>query len=315
VYCAKVVAAGDDKAECPKLWKFLIKGKCSAFRYDPVKHELMLNPDAITPKQKDDEKTPESPEPPTVPDPPEPPTVSTPPEPPTAPELPQPPTIPVPPELPTIPAPPVFPKRPVRPVPPMPPRPPVLPKSLNFTPSAIAPVPPLSIDKSNAADSDADNPDKETKSKWEQKMESFYTDEEKVLWAKSTLKEFEDIEDLVKVYEIGAGLYAKKETIRNRTWIHDLFDDTGLHYHIEIEGKSQGKQFAETQVIYVKPEDKDLAFFLIMKFNQSEFVKPEFSPEIVTQNMVDGIPQKQCQSCNEEIDFDFHTCPHCKSAV
>jgi len=293
-YCKKNASVGIGEVDCSKLEGFLAKGKCRSFKYDPDMHNLVLDPVVITRKPEDDKQPPVLPEKPVIPD------------------LPLP---PVPPKAPVPPVPPTPPTPPIPPVPPAPPKPPIPPKSLDFNPTPIAPVPSLNIGDSSTTDQNAANIDKKPKSKWEQKMDSFYTDEEKKLWAKSTLHVDDDIEDLFKVYEIGAGLFAKKETIRNRIWIHDLFDDNGIRYHIEIDGKSQGKQLAEFQSIYIRPEDKEIAVFLIMKFNNTKFEKPEYSPEIATQNMVDGVPQKKCLSCNEEIDFDYHTCPHCKSKV
>jgi hypothetical protein len=140
-------------------------------------------------------------------------------------------------------------------------------------------------------------------------------DKGKDILAKSTLITDYGLEGLIKVFEVGAGIYATKETIKNRIWIHDLFDDNGIEYYIEMELKNQGKQLAEVQSIYVRPEEKENASFLIWSFSKGEFVKPEYTPDVTTQTMVDGIPQKQCGNCKEEIDFDYHTCPHCKTAV
>jgi hypothetical protein len=138
---------------------------------------------------------------------------------------------------------------------------------------------------------------------------------EEVLLAKSTLITDGEIESLIKVFEVNTDVTADKDKIKNRTWIHDLFDDNGIEYHIETELKNKGRQIIETQSIYVRPEEKDDAFFLISKFNKAEFEPPELSPDVTTQTMVDGVPQKQCTNCNEEIDFDYHKCPHCKAAV
>jgi len=279
VYCKKNPSAEDGNTnKCRKLRKFLDKGKCSAFRYDPDKHSLMLNPIAVTPES------------PVLPDPPKPP----------KPSKPQ--------DFPNMP------KPPVSPIPPIAPKPPVFHKPLNFNPPPIAPVPPLNQEKSNNTDYSDAKADREAKSKWEQKLESVYSEEEKELWAKPTLITDCGTEGLIKVFEVSVGAYAKKETIRNRTWIHDIFDDNGVEYYIEMELKHQGKQSAEVQSIYVRPEEKDNASFLIWTFSKADFVAPEYTPDVATQNMVDGIPQKQCMSCGEEIDFDYHTCPYCKAA-
>jgi len=138
---------------------------------------------------------------------------------------------------------------------------------------------------------------------------------EKESQAKSTLNVDGGVEGLVKVFEVTTSISEKDETIKKRTWIHELFDDNGIEYGIETEFKNKGREVNEVQSIYVRPEEKEDALFLIWKFNKAEFVAPEYSPDVTTQNVVDGIPQKQCSNCNEEIDFDYHTCPHCKTAV
>jgi len=140
-------------------------------------------------------------------------------------------------------------------------------------------------------------------------------EEEKGLQATSTLIADGGIEGLIKVFEVRTGVNSKDETTKKRTWIHDLFDDNGIEYHIETEFETQGRQVNEVQSIFVRPEELNDARFLISNFNNAVFITPEYSPDITTQTMVDGIPQKQCTNCNEEIDFDYHTCPHCKTAV
>jgi len=226
-YCKKNPSAEDGDIKCRKLQKFLDKGKCSAFRYDPVKHKLILNPVAVTPPPPEPSVTPEK----------------------------------------------------------------------------------------DASAHNTVTQDEKTDEEQVQQADRFFTEDEKKLWAKPTLITDCETEGLIKVFEVSAGTYAKKETIRNRIWIHDIFDDNGIEYYIEMELKHQGKQFAEVQSIYVRPEDKENALFLIWTFSKADFVAPEYTPDVATQNMVDGIPQKQCQSCNEEIDFDYHTCPHCKAPV
>ena len=315
VYCKNGLPMGNDEIACYKHGIVSTKGRCDSFKFDPVKHKTINNPDAIASNHEGETGQPCPPEPSNAPvplTPPKPPNLPVPPTPPKPLDLLVPPT---PPKLPDLLVPPTPPKLPDLLTPLTPPKPPDLltpltpPKPLDFDLPPVPPVPPFDPDE------DTSTADEHPKSKWENRMESFYSDEDKKLWAKSTLKSDGSSDALIKIYEIGIGIYAKKETIRNRIWIHDLFDDNGIEYHIEIEGRLHGKQFSEVQIIYVRPEDKEEALFLIWKFNTSEFITPEYSPEITTQNIVDGVPQKKCPSCSEEIDFDYHKCPHCKTAV
>jgi len=134
-------------------------------------------------------------------------------------------------------------------------------------------------------------------------------------WAQSTLKNV-DIEDLVEVYKVVPGLLVSKENLRNRIWLHDMLDDMGIPYYIEVGGMKGSKDLMEAQHIYVEKENAQKAIFLILMYNNPGNVvsdEPDEEDQPVISN--DGIPQKKCISCGEEIDFDHHKCPYCKAKV
>jgi len=136
------------------------------------------------------------------------------------------------------------------------------------------------------------------------------------LWAKSTLPPC-NLDDLVKVFEVKEGLYTGAETIRNRTWLHDLLDDNGIPYHIEIEGYWPGRRkFAERQAVYVEEKYSFQATQLIKEYNK---INKNFDKIIEEESDItgidDGMPQKLCPACGVEIDFDFVVCPHCKARI
>ena len=269
---------------CSKHGIMSSKGRCRAFKRKNSKKDTEQRPAATAKKPATLDNPPVSPEQPIAPTPSAPPKIPDTPTPPVAP------TPPIPPKLTNALTPPV---------------PPTPPKML------IAPTPPTLPKISYPPKNPDDNPE----NPHSQHVDRVIIEQEKELTAKSTLKSDGGIEGLIKVFEVGEGIYAKKETIRNRIWVHDLFDDNGIEYYIEMELKSQGKQLAEVQSIYVRPEEKNDAFYLIWTFNNAELIAPEYTPDVATQIMVDGIPQKECINCKEEIDFDYHTCPHCKAAV
>lgn len=165
-------------------------------------------------------------------------------------------------------------------------------------------------------DSHSEAVDETPESEQKYKYALLNSDTDRELWAMPTLSA-SGIEGLVKVFEVGVGAYAHKETIRNRIWVHDYFDDNGIMYYIQMEGRLQQKtkHFIEVQSIYVMPEDVEKARFLVRKFHDAGFAdRDDLVKELEEQSMVDGVPQKMCPVCGEEIDFDYHKCPHCKAS-
>jgi len=142
------------------------------------------------------------------------------------------------------------------------------------------------------------------------KLVGSYGDPE--LWAKSTLEH--DTDNLVKIYEIKPSRTVSPETIRNRTWVHDLFDDEGIPYKVEVAGFwATRKKFLEAQSLYVESKDRFRARDLIVEFKDPNSIAQE--TEEKEENIVDGITQKKCPSCDELIDFDYHKCPFCKATM
>jgi len=132
------------------------------------------------------------------------------------------------------------------------------------------------------------------------------------LWAKSTLKHAK-YEDLIEIYIIHSSLFVSSELIRNRMWLHDLLDDVGIPYYIEVGSLGGRKKLTEEQHIYVERKNVKRAVSLIRKYNDIKSIvreKPNKTSSSVKSS--DGIPQKKCCTCNKEIDFDYKKCPHCK---
>jgi len=135
------------------------------------------------------------------------------------------------------------------------------------------------------------------------------------LWAQSTLKDADE-DDLVAVYTIGQGFFLGGESIRNRMWLHDLLDDKEIPYYIEVGRIGGGKAMVEAQVIYVEKRHAPRVVNLINEYNDPiSIVSISHDDSDDTFNLVDGVPQIICPKCAEEIDFDYHKCPYCKSSV
>jgi len=135
------------------------------------------------------------------------------------------------------------------------------------------------------------------------------------LWAKSTLKHA-DIEDLIEVYAVVQGPFITQESIRKRMWIHDLLDDVGVPYYIEVGSKSGSKDLVEAQRIYVEEKNAGKALVLIKQYNDPDNIsryKPEEDEQLIISE--DGMPQVMCLSCGEKIDFDYNICPYCKGKI
>ena len=132
------------------------------------------------------------------------------------------------------------------------------------------------------------------------------------LWAKSTLPPGEH--ELYKLYTIAPGIFLSEETIRHRTWLHDILDDNKIPYQIEIKGYwPTRRKFVEAQFIYIEQKNRNKAIRLIKEFNNpSNLVQEDAEEENEEVETVDGVPQKTCASCGKEIDFDYRKCPVCK---
>jgi septum site-determining protein MinD len=131
------------------------------------------------------------------------------------------------------------------------------------------------------------------------------------LWAESTLDH--ETDKLVKIYEIKPSKTVSAETIRNRMWLHDMLDDEGIQYKVDITGYwATRKKFLEAQSIYVEPQNRRKTRELIIAYKDPENI---ISEKEIAMDFVDGVLQKICPTCSEEIDFDYPKCPHCKSSV
>ena len=139
------------------------------------------------------------------------------------------------------------------------------------------------------------------------------TYEDPSLWAYSTLPPG-DYDNLVSVHTIKQGKYRNRETIRQRMWLHDILDDEGIPYQVVIQSFwVSRKKYSLHQSIFVEDKNRKTAKRLIKAFMNADDVIPDFAEDDSTQdNYVDGVLQKKCPSCNKDVDFDYHKCPHCK---
>lgn len=135
-------------------------------------------------------------------------------------------------------------------------------------------------------------------------------------WAHSTLPPY-DSENLTRIFEITQGIYASREMIRQRMWLHDALDDVGIQYHVEFIGRwATRKKFVEAQHIYVKEEFRDAAKTLIKEYNNAaNFIADEPVESYEADGAADKVPQKDCPSCGSKIDFDYFKCPYCGSTL
>ena len=121
-------------------------------------------------------------------------------------------------------------------------------------------------------------------------------------WAKSTLTEADD-DNLVAVYE---------EAGRQRMWLHDVLDDSGIPYKIEVVPCWLGVNSYEKPVILVEEKHKDAVLTLIKEHeNEGSIVREDMGEEGRTDHADDAMPQMVCPSCGQEIDFDYAICPLC----
>ena len=138
-------------------------------------------------------------------------------------------------------------------------------------------------------------------------------------WARSTLT-IPPGEDPVRIHTVAQPRgSAGRETVRDRMWLHDLLDDNGIPYHIEIVGYwPSRRRFAEKQYIYVEKSRRNEAMSLISAYNNpANFINegPDGAERNITENIIGGVPQKICPSCGKEVDFDYHKCPFCKEKM
>ena len=139
------------------------------------------------------------------------------------------------------------------------------------------------------------------------------------LWAKPTLIPDMDAK-LVNVYIVKPDSTGSMDKIRHRMWVHDLLDDHNIPYHIEIKSFSPSKnKTIESQWIYVEEKNG-----LLVKALLTQYIDPgnlSYSEEEMVEEdsdydeEFDGIPQKKCTSCGEDVDFDYYKCPYCKAAL
>ena len=146
------------------------------------------------------------------------------------------------------------------------------------------------------------------------RLKAVYGDPE--LWAHSTFEPSDD-EALVLIHEIKPSGQTGRGTFMQRTWVHDVFDDNDIPYHIEIGGHWKSRRnFSEIQSIYVKKVNSGKAINLMRAYENPENIlkeaKQEKEEDIEYEN---GIPQKVCPACGKNVDFDHYKCPHCKAIV
>ena len=85
-------------------------------------------------------------------------------------------------------------------------------------------------------------------------------------WAVSTIAPSDDV-DLVKVFKVREGGHMSGDSVRNRMWLHDILDDEGIPYHIEIEGDWAGRRkYEEVQHIFVEESKRKDVCRLIREF-------------------------------------------------
>jgi len=133
------------------------------------------------------------------------------------------------------------------------------------------------------------------------------------LWAYSTLPPG-DYEDLIDIYVIKQEKYQRRSTIRERMWLHDILDDNNIPYQVVIKTRWADKRnYAEDQFICVEEKHKKKAKRLINTFlNPDNTVQETSDDENSSDSYIDGMLQKKCTNCGEEIDFDYQKCPFCK---
>ena len=133
--------------------------------------------------------------------------------------------------------------------------------------------------------------------------------------AHSTLPPELDIKDLVEIYTFDDKKNRGEDRVR--TWLHDLLDDYGVQYRVDITGGwAGGKRYVEMQRVLVEEKNREMALRLIMEYNHTgNFTKYKPDEDSNISTYEDGMPLRVCKSCGIEIDFDYHKCPVCKAKV
>ena len=120
-----------------------------------------------------------------------------------------------------------------------------------------------------------------------------------------TLPETCDINTLVKVFEAEG---------RERIWLHELLEDERIPYRAVVVPGWLGTKYAtyhEQLYFYTDAGDAQTVRRFVDEYNDEENFVPADNPEFDG----DGIPQIKCTACGAEIDFDYHTCPHCNGII
>jgi len=83
-------------------------------------------------------------------------------------------------------------------------------------------------------------------------------------WAKSTLEQ--EVDKLIKVYEIKPGENVPLESVRNRIWLHDLLDEEKIPYKIAVSGFwASRKKYSLSQSVFVEQKDRNRTRQLILE--------------------------------------------------
>jgi len=172
------------------------------------------------------------------------------------------------------------------------------------------------VSSRNASAGDLPDRDPAERDELTDEMKEYYGDPE--TWAKSTLSQDDAAEaDLVLIYEVKPGLYIHAEMIRQRMWLHDVLDDKGIPYQIVFVGYwASRRKFVEAQNIYVEKKHAERVRYLIKDYRSTRnIIQTDLEEHNKIVSFDDGVPQKNCPSCGKEIDFDYYTCPHCKTKI
>ena len=121
-------------------------------------------------------------------------------------------------------------------------------------------------------------------------------------------------DNLVEIFKIKPDNYTSAETVRHRMWLHDLLDDNGIPYLVEIASVWLGRRnHGEVQFIYVEKKDRRAAFGLIKEFKNAPQIRPgNVDDAFLLDSSKEAFPQTKCSACGKEFDFDYVKCPHCK---
>jgi len=127
------------------------------------------------------------------------------------------------------------------------------------------------------------------------------------LWAQSTMTSQTPGEVLVEV---------KQTEGRARIWLHDVLDDNGIPYKIEIAqyliGGGKLITYKEKQCVHVAQRDVDTVRGLIREYENTDNLVPEdLEAGQAIDRTEDGLPQIQCPACGKDIDLDYAKCPLC----